>query len=158
MIFRQRYFGTFVSSGFIVMAYAKGCATSFFHPFFQCHWQGNAIQEGREIRRWIFSFFFLFRFLRLRSRNKRSIRNAWLSLRVTRRINFFQNQLNRFSCRTENISSYAILYIEGNFLKLLVHLPMRHGREIYKYSYLKYITYSRDVFTWWKIVVRKLNR
>lgn len=32
------------------------------------------------------------------------------------------------------------------------------GREIYKYSYLKYITYSRDVFTWWKIVVRKLNR
>lgn len=60
VIFRQRYFGTFVSSGFIVMAYAKGCATSFFHPFFQCHWQGNAIQEGREIRRWIFLFSFFF--------------------------------------------------------------------------------------------------
>lgn len=46
MIFRQRYFGTFVSGGFIVMAYAKeGVPSPFFRPFF------NATGKGTRFRK-----------------------------------------------------------------------------------------------------------
>lgn len=46
MIFRQRYFGTFVSGGFIVMAYAKGGVPSpFFRSFF------NATGKGTRFRK-----------------------------------------------------------------------------------------------------------
>lgn len=77
MIFRQRYFGTFVSGGFIVMAYAKGGVPSpFFRSFFNATGKGTRFRKqekydvGFFCRYRTFPIFLFFPFLPL-------IRERW---------------------------------------------------------------------------------
>lgn len=86
-VFRNVRFGRIYSYG----VREGGCAISLFPSFFQCHWQGNAIQEAREIRRWIFlslpyvSYFsFLFPFLLIRER--RTLEPAKWDKRLIRKL------------------------------------------------------------------------
>lgn len=86
-VFRNVRFGRIYSYG----VREGGCAISLFPFFFQCHWQGNAIQEAREIRRWIFlslpyvSYFsFLFPFLLIRER--RTLEPAKWDKRLIRKL------------------------------------------------------------------------
>lgn len=92
MIFRQRYFGTFVSGGFIVMAYAKGSVPSpFFRPFFNATGKGTRFRKEEKYDVWIFlslpyvSYFsFLFPFLLIRER--RTLEPAKWDKRLIRKL------------------------------------------------------------------------
>lgn len=107
MIFRQRYFGTFVSGGFIVMAYAKGGVPSpFFRPFFNATGKGTRFRKqekydvGFFCRYRTFPIFLFFPFLPL-IRERRTLEPAKWDKRLIRKLSlpfyfFFTRRIHFF--------------------------------------------------------------